>query len=83
MNKTIIENHEVALHCAAIGNPAPNIKWIKDGKTVGNEEILSIKAKRSDSGKYWCTAENGLDANANTSAYLDVQCKLIIALYYL
>ena len=50
---------------------------------MGNEEILSIKAKRSDSGKYWCTAENGLDVTANAGAYLDVQCKLFIALYYL
>lgn len=80
-NKTSIENQEVALYCAAIGNPTPNIKWIKDGKTVGNGDILKIKAKRSDSGKYWCTAENGLDVTVNTSAYLDVQCKLFIALY--
>ena len=73
----------MALHCAAIGNPTPNIKWIKDGKTVGNGEILNITVKRSDSGKYWCTAENGLDVTVNASAYLDVQCKLFITMYYL
>ena len=43
---------------------------------MGNEDILSFKAKRGDSGKYWCTAENGLDVTVNFSAYLDVQCKL-------
>jgi len=73
----------VTFHCAAIGNPTPNIKWIKDGTTVGNEDILSFKAKRGDSGKYWCTADNGLGATVNTSAYLDVQCKLSRALHYL
>ena len=71
----------MTLHCAAIGNPIPNIKWIKDGKTVGNGENLNIKAKRTDSGKYWCTAEYGLDVTVNTTAYLDVQCKLFISLH--
>ena len=48
---------------------------------MGNGENLSIKAKRSDSGKYWCIAENGLDETVNTSTYLDVQCKLFTALH--
>ena len=34
-------------------------------------------------GKYWCTAENGLDVTVNASAYLGVQCKLFITMYYL
>ena len=74
-DQTVIENQEVTFQCTATGNPAPNIKWIKDGQPVGNGDILSFKAKRSDSGKYWCTAENGLDVTVNASAYLDVQCK--------
>ena len=82
-NKTIIENQEVTFRCAATGNPTPNIKWIKDGNPLGNEDILSFKAKRGDSGKYWCTAENGLDVTVNSSAYLDVQCKLSRTLHYL
>ena len=34
-----------------------------------------MEAKRNDSGKYWCFAENEIDANI-TSVSLDVQCKL-------
>lgn len=82
-DKTTIENQEVTFHCAATGNPTPNIKWIKDGTTVGNEDILSFIAKRSDSGTYWCTADNGVGVTVNTSAYLDVQCKLLRSLHYL
>ena len=48
---------------------------------MGNGENLNIKAKRIDSGKYWCIAENGLDVTVNTTSYLNVQCKLFIALH--
>ena len=74
-NKTIMESEQVIFHCAATGNPLPNITWIKDGKTVAKGDTLSFKANRIHSGKYWCLAENGLDITVNTSAVLDVECK--------
>ena len=74
-DQTVIENQEVTFKCIVTGNPTPDIKWIKDGKTVGIGEILNLEGKQSDSGKYVCTAENGLEVAVNTSAYLDVQCK--------
>lgn len=74
-DQTVIENQEVTLQCTATGNPTPTIKWVKDGKTVVEGDTLSFKANRNHSGKYWCTAENGLEITVNTSAYLDVQCK--------
>ena len=55
----------------------PNIKWIKDGVTVGTEEKLTFESNRNHSGKYWCTAENGVDVQINDSAQLNVQCKYI------
>lgn len=70
-----MENQEVTFHCTAYGNPTPEITWIKDGETVALGEVLNLIANRSHSGKYWCSVENGLDAVANASAYLDVQCK--------
>ena len=42
---------------------------------MGHGETLSFEANRNQSGKYWCTAENGLSVIVNASAILDVQCK--------
>ena len=61
--------------CTAIGNPVPEIKWIKDGKTVHAGDVLSFAVDRNQSGKYWCTANNGFDTVANASVYVDVLCK--------
>lgn len=74
-NQTIIENEIPRFHCTAIGNPVPKIKWIKDGKTLAEGDILTFGALRNHSGQYWCSAENGLGLTTNASAYLDVQCK--------
>ena len=70
----------MTLHCSAIGNPVPKITWIKDGKTLELGETLSFKALRNQSGKYWCSADNGLGEAVNASADIDVQCKHYITL---
>lgn len=74
-NQTVLENEEVKLHCAAIGNPIPQILWIKDGITIGTGENLTLKAWRNVSGTYTCMAKNLLNATAISSAHVDVQCK--------
>lgn len=48
---------------------------MKDGKKESQGDTLKFKADRSNAGKYWCSAENGLGISDNSSAYLDVQCK--------
>ena len=75
MDKTVIEGDVATFQCTATGNPAPNITWKKDGKTVAEGDTLSFKPNRTQSGKYWCLADNGLKSPVNTSANLDVQCK--------
>lgn len=73
-DQIIMENQEVIFHCTATGNPTPEITWTKDGENLALGDTLSFKADRSHSGKYWCSAKNGLDITVNTSASLDVQC---------
>ena len=74
-NQTVKEGDETTFHCTATGNPTPTITWLKDGKTVASGDPFEFTANRNQSGKYWCSAENGLDVYINSSVYLDVQCK--------
>lgn len=74
-DKTITEGDMAAFRCTASGNPIPEIKWIKDGKTLAEGDTLSLKTNRTQSGKYWCSAQNGVKSAVNASANLDVQCK--------
>jgi len=74
-DQIVKESEETVFLCSATGNPTPNITWMKDGKTVVHGDTLRFSVSRSDSGKYWCLAENGLGLAVNTSASLDVQCK--------
>ena len=79
----MIEKEQTTFTCSAAGNPAPNITWTKDGKTVGSGDTLSLETHRNQSGKYWCSAENGVGLAIRASAYLDVQCKYSEKLFYL
>lgn len=76
-DQTIEEGDEAIFKCSATGNPAPEITWIKDGKTVGLGETLRLTSvDRNQSGEYVCSVDNVLGFNMVTSAKLDVQCKL-------
>ena len=75
VNQTINEADTATFHCNATGNPTPKITWLKDGKTVATGDTLSFEANRTHSGKYVCSAENGLEKAISASAYLDVRCK--------
>ena len=75
VNQTINEGDTATFQCTATGNPTPKITWLKDGKAVATGNTISFEANRTHSGKYCCSAENGLKTAINASAYLDVQCK--------
>lgn len=74
-DQTIEEGDEGTFLCKATGNPAPKTMWHKDGKTVATGDTLNFTVNRNQSGRYWCSAENGLGVKLNASALLDVQCK--------
>ena len=76
---TLPEKHIATFHCIALGNPVPKITWSKDGDTVGTGNTLRFEVQRKDSGKYLCTADNGLSTTVNASAYLNVLCKCMHA----
>lgn len=77
-DQTVVEGVVATLYCTATGHPTPKITWTKDGKVVGNENVLSFTSSRGHAGEYWCSAENGLGKAINASAYLDVQRKNIL-----
>ena len=74
-DQRVVENTTVTFHCSATGNPTPKITWTKDGRTVGTGSKLTLVALRSNAGRYWCSADNGLSAGVKANAYLHVICK--------
>ncbi|XP_042661906.1 hemicentin-1 isoform X1 [Tyto alba] len=62
------EKHRVTLTCEVIGNPVPQITWIKDGQSLTEDEdhkflssgrFLQItNAQVTDTGRYTCIASN-------------------------
>uniref|UniRef100_A0A8C3GM35 Hemicentin 1 n=1 Tax=Cairina moschata TaxID=8855 RepID=A0A8C3GM35_CAIMO len=62
------EKHSVTLTCEVIGNPVPQITWVKDGRPLAEDEdhkflssgrFLQISnAHVTDTGRYTCIASN-------------------------
>ena len=76
-DQTVTEGNKVTFHCAANGDPAPEIKWVNGETTLALGGTLTFEASRNHSGTYLCVAENGLDEEVKTSAYLDVLCEYL------
>lgn len=80
---TISEGDSVVLSTQITGNPAPTVKWFKDGKSVsknltksqhGIHSLTLIKPLPSDSARYSVTATNNL-GTVQTGATLIVEGK--------
>lgn len=79
-DQTVMEGAEAIFFCNATGNPIPKITWMKDGEIVGQGDTLSFETSRNQSGKYLCSAENGLNSTVNSTANLDVQCMYLLTI---
>nr|XP_024658454.1 hemicentin-1 [Maylandia zebra] len=72
----IVEGSSVTLTCSSDANPAANYTWYKeDGQTpLSKEWWLSFSSiQPSDSGQYYCTAENDLGKRTSESVLIDVK----------
>ncbi|XP_034543302.1 B-cell receptor CD22-like [Notolabrus celidotus] len=74
----IVERESVNLTCSSDANPAAEYTWYKKNSrrqhplvTIVQPNFTSIKT--SDSGEYFCTADNGLGSIASGSVFIDVQ----------
>lgn len=74
------EDTTIELPCVGEGDPEPEIKWKKDGKTIETSAKYRIadsgslfikKIKFGDSGRYECTIRNRR-GSAHRSAYVKI-----------
>uniref|UniRef100_A0A3P8PB07 B-cell receptor CD22 n=1 Tax=Astatotilapia calliptera TaxID=8154 RepID=A0A3P8PB07_ASTCA len=72
----IVEGSSVNLTCSSDANPAANYTWYKEDVinplSYQNQHVFS-SILPSDSGKYYCTADNDLGQNKSESRTIDVK----------
>uniref|UniRef100_A0A3Q0T1L0 B-cell receptor CD22 n=1 Tax=Amphilophus citrinellus TaxID=61819 RepID=A0A3Q0T1L0_AMPCI len=75
----IKEGRSVTLTCNSDANPAAEHFWYKDGdpNPLSNERQLSFSSvQSSDSGEYFCAAENNLGRRTSESIVIVVICEI-------
>uniref|UniRef100_I3IUT8 B-cell receptor CD22-like n=1 Tax=Oreochromis niloticus TaxID=8128 RepID=I3IUT8_ORENI len=71
------EGGAVTLTCSSDANPAAQYSWYKKNgqKPLSNERQLSFSSiQPSDSGQYYCTAQNKVGRKRSESTSIDVKC---------
>ncbi|CAI5681319.1 unnamed protein product [Oreochromis niloticus] len=72
----IVEGSSVTLTCSSDANPSASYTWYKKNgqKPLSNERQLSFSSiQPSDSGEYYCTAENELGRSTSTFVFIGVK----------
>ncbi|KAL7404669.1 hypothetical protein ABVT39_017816 [Epinephelus coioides] len=78
----IVEGSSVTLTCSSDANPAANYTWYKE--TVNprplseGPQLVFSSIQSSDSGQYYCTAENELGRRTSNDFTMDVKYKSIM-----
>ena len=77
----IVEGSSVTLTCSSDANPAANYTWYKknvnpDLQPLSKEpQLVFSSIQSSDSGEYYCTAENQLGKRTSEYIFIDVKCE--------
>ncbi|XP_028992574.1 B-cell receptor CD22-like isoform X2 [Betta splendens] len=77
----ILENSLVTLTCSSDANPAANYTWYRDSHPESVHEgpqLVFSSIQSSDSGHFYCVAENQLGRKRSESISVDVRCKAVM-----
>ncbi|XP_061573942.1 uncharacterized protein LOC133440635 [Cololabis saira] len=67
------KGHFVTLTCSAKGRPSVSFSWFKnDQKLLSGAELKFTSIKASDSGSYFCQAENKIGTGKSNTLYIDL-----------
>uniref|UniRef100_A0A3Q4BR32 B-cell receptor CD22 n=1 Tax=Mola mola TaxID=94237 RepID=A0A3Q4BR32_MOLML len=71
----IMKNSSVTLSCSSDANPAAKYTWYKKNQTLLSEEpqLIFISIQPSDTGEYYCTAENRLERTTSKHVFVNGQ----------
>uniref|UniRef100_UPI0037E8D22D B-cell receptor CD22-like n=1 Tax=Semicossyphus pulcher TaxID=241346 RepID=UPI0037E8D22D len=72
----IVEGSSVNLTCSSDANPAANYTWYKEHDhrlLQSNNQLVFRSIQASDSGEYYCTAENELGRKTSTKISVNVE----------
>ena len=76
------EGDSVKVYCNATGSPDLTFLWTKNNTDISNESVLIFKSiSRYEAGEYRCPTNNTC-GNASMMVYFDVQCELIVVIYF-
>ncbi|XP_067355326.1 hemicentin-2-like isoform X2 [Channa argus] len=71
----IMEGSSVTLNCSSDGNSAANYTWYRKNQTVVSKgpQLVFSSIQSSDSGQYYCTAENELGRRTSEDTFINVK----------
>lgn len=80
--KRVKVGDSVALTCSAKGSPNVTFSWFKDTKhKTSGAELTFPSIQESDSGSYFCQAQNVYGIEQSTAINIDVLCEYFLTTY--